>query len=136
VRRAGAPDFLGYLVCYLVTVAAVSLPFAVIALLDPAAGTLEERLFGALFVGVLGALMAAVYGLPSGLAGCVVLHLVLRRVSSQTVHVVAFTAVGALVGWAYDVWLFDSGFAWLPIALGCATAVGRLSVVPLVRRTP
>lgn len=136
MKTVGAPDFLGYLACYVVASIAVTVPFALVAVLDPTGGGPVERVSGALFVMMLGTEMAGVYGLPAGAAGCCLLHVALRRVPSQAVHVAAFAVVGALAGWAYDAWLFDFDTAWFPLALACATAVGRLAVIPLVRTSP
>jgi hypothetical protein len=129
----GVPGFEGSLASYAVRVVAIPLPFALLALLEPSAG-LVDRTFGALFAMMIGPLMAGIYGLPGGSAGGLLAHVAVRRVPSQTAHVAAFAAAGALEGRAHDVLLLDSTWTWLPVVVGAATAVGRLAALPLVRR--
>ena len=82
---------------------------------------------------LLGTVCAAIYGAPAALLGGALLHLCLRRVPEQWVHVIAFGLAGAAVGVLYDAMLFDGSFDELWLMLAVAAAAARACVIRLAR---
>lgn len=85
----------------------------------------------------IAAVLVAVYGAPVAVIGAVLVDRVCSRVKDQKVHV----AVAAIAGILTTLWyahVTDLGGlgpnpASVAVAVGCAAAIGRAAVIPLVR---
>lgn len=137
LRGAGAPGLGGYVLAVLASAGILGVIQTVAMSLDEI-GT-GDALVGELLVtlvvlplGIAG--LALVYGCPAALVGCLLVHLVCVRVTSQGVHVLAAGLSGAATGWVYGPGLDDLLTGWLWLELGIATALGRVVVIPLARR--
>jgi hypothetical protein len=133
VRGVGSPGFLGYVAAYGVSAVVVPMPMSLAVFADGTTGGLVERVFGAMCIGLVGAIFAVVYGAPAAVIGSLAGHVLLLGTRAQWVHVALFAGLGAVAGVVYDRMLFDGHFGWLPWSLGLATALGRASVIPLAR---
>lgn len=118
----GSPGALGYLVAIVVSLVA----FGWFAGVD---GALKDGRWsdvgGQVFpIVVFGALPAAVIGT----LGATLVHVLCVRARRQVWHVLC----AGLVGFGAGYLLFPGLGVGTPLALGCATALGRLAVVPFV----
>lgn len=79
-----------------------------------------------------------VFAVPAALIGVPLVHLCCRRVEAQWVHVLVAGLAGVLTGVTFGaVAVRMAGghdVASLALVLGSAAAIGRASVIPLVRR--
>ena len=135
-QGVGSPGLGGYVLAFLVSagVMGLSVPMeATVGHFVHGSWSLDD-LFYATAVGVLTAIFALFYGLPGALVGCLLVHLVCRRIPEQSIHVATAGLAGAAAGVVYDAVLFDEFWGMLWILLGIAAAIGRAVVIPLARR--
>ena len=120
---------------YILAVLVSDFAFALLLGLGALADGDTEAFFGGLVVFTV---ITAIYSIPFAVPGVLLVHFVARRASSQLVHVATAGAVGLLAGLVASGLMFrDSGWPWLFLEVGVATAVGRAAVirmVPAVRR--
>lgn len=132
----GSPGIGGYVLAWLAS--AVALPLVLGSTVLVPGGALTSMsatdVIPTLGFAVVFMTVAAVYGAPAALVGCLVVHFVCLRVGSQAVHVAAAGATGMGAGWVYDTWLFQGSWDGLWLQLAVATAIGRAVVIPLARR--
>ena len=122
------PGPAGYLLAWAVSVVVFAALFA--------AGTSVGEGTGAgtaLGVFVIYGYVIGSLSIPFAVVGVALVHLACVRVPAQWVHVLAAGAVGLLPAALFL--LVDPSLArWLAVGVPIATAIGRWSVVPLVRR--
>lgn len=128
-RRPSTPGLAGYLAAWAVSCLVTVAGAAGIALADPSA---DQPLLDALAVLALGSFWVPVYSLPFAVVGIPLVHLACRRVDAQWVHVAAAVAAGLLPAVAIRQMTGEWIWAWASIAV--CTGLGRLAVVPMVRR--
>ncbi|WP_377326009.1 hypothetical protein ACFJIY_12635 [Pimelobacter simplex] len=124
------PGWGGYVLAWLISVAAVTVLIVNPAVLRPedGLGLLELLVFG-----VAAGCFVAVFSVPFAAVGIAAVHFACRGVAAQTVHVAAAALAGALA----SVMLLPTSptvSPWSMLVLGSATGLGRLAVVPLVWR--
>ena len=135
-RGIATPGVGGYFLAWLASAAALPL-VAWLGVLVPGGEPTDlavTDVIPALGFALVFAIVAALYGAPAALVGCLVVHAACRRVRPQVPHVAAAGIAGVVTGWAYDAFLFQHSWDSLWLQLGVATAIGRASVIPLARR--
>jgi hypothetical protein len=130
MESPNTPDAGGYLLAWAVSIGVVVLAFALGSVV--LGGDTPAQALGALF---LWAFVTTVVSAPLAAVGIPLVHLACRNVRAQSVHVLAAGVAGALPVVVCSVIAgrplgFADGLALVPVA----TAIGRWSVVPLVRR--
>lgn len=129
-RPRNTPGFMGYVLTFAIAVLLVSAGLTI--RVDPEVDAGDFFLFAAFFGAWIAVLPAAVI-VP-------LVHLAVRRVADQRVHVVVAGLTG-LVGGAACWWFVSEGNlleihedALVVAGIGLATAIGRAAVIPLVQR--
>ena len=125
--RRATPDAAGYLVA--VAVSVLTMTIEVLGLLVWGAGKafLAEPVEVVVTFGIV-LLLVSLAAVPSATVVVLVVHVLLGRVRTQSVHVLAFALGGALVGALCAQRLPQLG-ALLAVAVGVASAVGRAAVI-------
>lgn len=100
---------------------------------EPAGGVLDFVVAG-VWMTVVATAYGAVFGLLPALLGIVIVHLLVRRVRAQWVHVVAFGVAGAVLSGPPLIWLTDPELVFHPLQpfAGACAALVRLVVTPWV----
>ena len=123
-RGPHTPGLLGYLLAVLVSVVVV---VVVLGLVEGGETTVTATVEAGLDLAAL----LVVLALPFAVPGVALVHLCCRRVPHQAVHVLAAGLAGVVSGLVV---LVLGLWSAAPVVVGGATALGRLSVVPLVER--
>jgi hypothetical protein len=132
VTARATPGLGGYALVHLLCSLFVWGPLAFAALLSPG-GDPHAGLLSAIVALLVGTVAAVIYGAPAAIAGGLLLHICLRRVPEQWVHVLAFGLAGAAVGVLYDRVIFNGFYDDLWISLAVAAAAARACVIPMTR---
>ena len=118
----------GYVLAWAVSVTVCAALFSVYSALDGAVGA--DGMFG---VFLIYGFFIAIFSIPFTLVGVALVQLACGRVAAQSVHVLA-AALAGLLPLAYFSWTSGWYAGGLFLIVPFATAVGRWSVVPLVRQ--
>lgn len=100
---------------------------------EPTGGVLDVVVVG-LVTTVMATAYGAFFGLLPALLGLVIVHLLVRRVRAQWVHVLAFGVAGAVLSGPPLIWLTDPDLVFHPLQpfAGACAALVRLVVLPWV----
>ena len=128
MARPNSPGPDGYLVAWLVSVVVYASVFAVGTSIADHTGIGTAAGVFVIYGGFIG-----MFSIPFALVGVGLVHLACGRVRGQWVHVVAAGGVGAFPA-ALMVAAAPQLDAWVWWMIPVSTAIGRWSVIPLVRR--